>query len=119
MAERAGAWRVAVDEVAELSTRFCESVIVPPPRLRELRVGAGRVCARYDLGAEAEREAWAVVGGRRLRYRLRDLEIGDRRRRVLSLDWRSAAEGAVEILLAEHYAFRFEYRTVEDAGGAL
>ena len=70
--------------LAAAVARYCEAVVVPLPRLRELRVGRGHVCARYDLGGEDE-EGYTVLGGRRLRYRVGDRKVGGVRRRVLGL----------------------------------
>jgi hypothetical protein len=91
--------------LAAAVARYCEAVVVPLPRLRELRLGRGHVCARYDLGGEEE-EGRTDLGGRRLRYRVGDREVGGVLRRVLGLDWGSTGMGKVEVLMAEHYGFR-------------
>ncbi len=91
--------------LAPVVARYCEAVVVPLPRLRELRLGRGHVCARYDLGGSDE-EGWAVLGGRRLRYRVRGQKAGGIVRRVLGLDWSSTGMGSVEVLVEEHYGFR-------------
>lgn len=102
--------------VAELSGRFFESGLFPTVRLRQLRVGRGRVCARYDLAGAAE-EGVTVLGGRRLRYRVTELKVAGTRRRMLGIDWNSAGVGSVEVLLAGHFGFRLEHRQVADLQG--
>jgi len=86
------------------------------PRLRELRLGRGHVCARYDLGGRDE-EGWTVLGGRRLRYRVGDRKAGGTVRRMLGLDWNSTGMGGVEVLVEEHYGFRrADARVTHDDG---
>jgi uncharacterized protein (TIRG00374 family) len=109
-------WSVRPDALAPVAERYCEATVVPLPRLRELRLGRGRVCARYDLGGAAE-EGSTVLGGRRLRYRVRELAVPGGSRRVLGLDWGSASSGNVEVLVAEHYGFRLERTVVADEAG--
>jgi hypothetical protein len=96
---------------------FCESGVFPAPRLRQLRMGRGRVCVRYDLGGPAE-HGTTLMGGKRLGYRVADSTVDGMRQRLLSLEWRSASSGAVDILLAEHYCFRLEHQQIEDDSGA-
>jgi hypothetical protein len=62
------------------------------------------VCARYRLDGPDE-EGLTVLGGRRIRYRLRDVGHGGRRRRLMGLDWGSGGTGKTELLVAEHYGF--------------
>ncbi len=109
-------WSVRPDALAPVVARYCEATVVPLPRLRELRLGRGRVCARYDLGGAAE-EGSTVLGGRRLRYRVRELAVPGGSRRVLGLDWGSASSGSVEVLVAEHYGFRLERTVAADEAG--
>jgi uncharacterized protein (TIRG00374 family) len=98
-------WTVRTAALASVVARYCEAVVVPLPRLRELRLGRGHVCARYDLGGSDE-EGWTVLGGRRLRYRVGDRKAGGTVRRMLGLDWSSTGMGKVEVLVEEHYGFR-------------
>ena len=42
-----------------------QALAVPMPRLQELRLGQGRVCARYDLRGPEER-GWTVLGEQRI-----------------------------------------------------
>jgi uncharacterized protein (TIRG00374 family) len=110
---------VRPEAIAPLASRYCEAVAIPMPRLRELRLGRGHVCARYDLGGTAE-EGSTLLGGRALRYRVREMEVGGRVRRVLGLDWGSAGTGTVEALVAEHYGFRLSTtRLTQDDGSRL
>lgn len=109
-------YAVAPEAIAPVASRYCEALAVPMPRLRELRLGRGHVCARYDLGAPEE-EGWTVVGGQRLRYRVVDRKVGGVIRRVLSLDWRSTGMGKVEVLVEEHYGFRLAETRLSDDDG--
>ncbi|HEX9189928.1 MAG TPA: lysylphosphatidylglycerol synthase transmembrane domain-containing protein [Vicinamibacteria bacterium] len=109
-------WAVRPEALEPVVTRYCEATVIPLPRLRELRLGRGRVCARYDLGGPAE-EGCTVLGGRRLRYRVRDVAVPGGHRRLLGLDWGSVGTGRVEALVGEHYAFRLERTQVTDEAG--
>jgi uncharacterized protein (TIRG00374 family) len=111
-------WSVEPQALEAVAARFCEATVVPPPRLHELRLGRGRVCARYDLSGPDE-EGVSVLGGRQLRHRLRELRLDGASRRVLILEWQSAGAGKVELLLGEHYGFRLGRHEVGDGEALL
>jgi len=50
-------------DIVPVLTAFTEVAVIPPPRLREVRMGGGRVCVQYDL-AEDVPETNVVFGGR-------------------------------------------------------
>jgi uncharacterized protein (TIRG00374 family) len=105
------------DALAAVVARYSEAVVVPLPRLRELRLGRGHVCARYDLGGKKEK-GQTVLGGRRLPYRVDDRRVDGALRRVLGLDWGSAGMGKVEVLVAEHYGFRLARSRITHEDGS-
>lgn len=109
-------WTVRPEALAAAVARYCEAVVVPLPRLRELRLGRGQVCARYDLGGRDE-EGRTVLGGRALPYRVGDREIDGHVRRILGFDWGSTGMGKVEILVAGHYGFRLARSEVSHDDG--
>lgn len=97
-------WVAGPSDLAPVISRFCESGIFPVAQLREVRMGLGRVSARYDLREKTE--GWTVMGGRRLRYRVKDVRIAGTLHRVLAFGWHSAAAGDPEILIGQRFAFR-------------
>lgn len=116
VADRERVRTVRPEAIAPVASRYCEALVVPMPRLRELRLGRGYVCARYDLGGPDE-EGWTDFGGRSLRYRVGERAVGTGVQRMLGLDWGSLGMGQVEVLVEEHYGFRLaETRLTDDEG---
>jgi len=92
------------EAVAAVGSRYAEPGIFPAAHLKELRLGRGGVCARYDLARNDE--GWTVMGGRGHRFRVRSRRIQGVSRRVLEIEWASAAAGKSKVVLAETYSFR-------------
>jgi len=92
--------------LAAVGARYCEPGVFPTAHLRELRIGRGGACARYDLTEDDE--GWTIMGGRAHRFRVRSRKIDGQRRRVVELDWVSAAAGKSRVVLAETYSFRVD-----------
>ena len=87
--------------------RYSDASLICTARMQRIRLGLGHVCVRYDLGDKTTAEV--QLGGKRVRYRVKDEELQGRRRRVLSLDLPTGSADVVEVLLAGHYTFDFEY----------
>jgi hypothetical protein len=102
--------------IEQISSRYADSTVFPAPRLRHVLVGRGWVCGRYDLGGPDE-EGATVLGGRRSRYSVREITVDGHSRRLLAFEWSSSGVGRLDILLAEHYGFRLERRTLTDGEG--
>ncbi len=89
--------------LARLAAEFVEPLLFPVAKLRRVRMGQGRGCVQYDLH---QRVAGTTnVGGKVRRYRVTDVTIEGRRRRVLAIAYESASAKSAEILVAEHYSF--------------
>jgi len=89
--------------LARLAAEFVEPLLFPVARLRRVRMGRGRGCVQYDLhrtiAGRTDR------GGKVGRFRVTDVKIEGRRRRVLAITYESASAKSAEILVAEHYSF--------------
>ena len=94
------------EAIAAVGSRYAEPGVFPAAHLKELRVGRGGVCARYDLTENDE--GWTLMGGRGHRFRVRSRRIQGVPRRVLELEWASAAAGKSKVVLADTYSFRVE-----------
>lgn len=94
------------EAIAAVGSRYAEPGVFPAAHLKELRVGRGGVCARYDLTEDDE--GWTVMGGRGHRFRVRSRRIQGVSRRVLELEWASSAAGKSKVVLADTYSFRVE-----------
>lgn len=93
--------------LGELMKGFSEPLLFPVARLERVRMGRGRVCVRYDLSRLES--GWTMMGGKRFRYRVRDLQIEGQPRRVLEVTYKSAMAGGIDLLLASHYGFEVEH----------
>jgi hypothetical protein len=89
--------------LARIAAEFLEPLLFPVAKLRRVRMGAGRGCARYNLDQPSS--GWTNMGGKVRRFRVTDVEIDGRPRRVLAVAYQSASAGSAEILVAEHYSF--------------
>jgi len=95
-----------------LAAEFVEPLLFPVARVRRVRLGRGRGCVQYDLDETAA--GWMNTGGKVRRYRVTDVTIEGRRRRVLAIAYESASASRAEILVAAHYSF--EVAHVRDPG---
>jgi hypothetical protein len=98
----------AESTLASVYSRYLDPSLFNVVRLRRARLGLGRVCMQYDLEEECEGET--NLGGKHLRYRIQDAEIGAEKHRVLSLDLPTGTDDVVEVMLASHYGCAFEFR---------
>jgi hypothetical protein len=98
--------------LARIAAEFLEPLLFPVAQLRRVRMGGGRACVRYDLDQPVS--GWTTMGGKVRRFRVTDVEIDGRPRRVLAVAYQSASAGNAEILVAEHYSF--EVAHVRDPG---
>lgn len=89
-----------------LFAEFTEPGLFPSARLERLRLGRGRVCARYDLSKGGRGET--VIGGAVFPYVVSDVVVDGQARRVLTLTYRSGAVSHFEALLESHYSFDVE-----------
>jgi hypothetical protein len=95
-----------------LAAEFVEPLLFPVAKVRRVRLGRGRGCVQYDLDETVA--GWTTVGGKARRFRVADMTIEGRRRRVLAIAYASASAGSAEILVAAHYSFEVVY--VRDPG---
>jgi hypothetical protein len=89
--------------LARVAAEFVEPLLFPVARLRRVRMGRGRGCVQYDLAQEVAGST--NTGGTSRRFRVTDVRIEGRRRRVLAIAYDSASASGAEILVAEHYSF--------------
>ena len=89
--------------LARVAAEFVEPLLFPVARLRRVRMGQGRGCVQYDLAQEVA--GLTKMGGPSRRFRVTDVTIEGRRRRVLAIAYDSASASGAEILVAEHYSF--------------
>ena len=92
----------------DLYSRYSDVNLFVGVRLKSLRLGMGHVCVRYDLSEPAE--GVSRHGGKLFHWRVRDVSIEGRERRVLDLDFPTGSDDQVEIYLASHYTFEVEYQ---------
>jgi hypothetical protein len=92
--------------------RYSDPSLFSIARLQRLRLGLGRVCLRYDLSQPGE--GISILGGKHLRWRIKDEKLSGKKRRVLSLDLPTGAEKMVEVLLAEHYSCIADHTVGDD-----
>lgn len=96
--------------------RYSDPGLYPIVRLERARMGRGRVCLRYDL--ERDLDTTSQMGAKSVRVRTRTLDLGGRRRRVLSMDLATGLDDHVEILMSSHYTCSVEEVRREDLPGA-
>ena len=89
--------------LARVAAEFVEPLLFPVARLQRVRMGRGRVCVRYDLQQRVSGKT--RTGAKSRKFRVTDVEIDGRLRRVLAVRYQSASAKGVEILVAEHYSF--------------
>lgn len=91
----------------ELYARYSDVNLLIDVHLERARLGLGRVCMRYRLDEKGA--GVSDHGGKQLRWRIRDVRIDERRRRVLDLIF-PMGEDEVDLLIASHHSFAVEYR---------
>jgi len=101
--------------LTEVCKRYSDPSLVAIARLTRLRLGRGRVCARYDVSPGLAGET--ILGGRPLPYATREAKLSGKKRRVLSLDLPTGTDDVVEVLLAEHYSCALEHSRGDGPAG--
>jgi hypothetical protein len=101
-------WEASESTLVEVASRYSDVSLVCIARLERLRMGLGHACLHYALDEDGEGET--VLGGKRMRWDIRDEKLGGERRRVLRLDLPSGSSDMVEVMLGAHYSFAFEQR---------
>jgi hypothetical protein len=101
-------YEAGVAALETVTRDFSDVSLVSVLRLRRMRLGLGRGCLQYDLAVG--QAGASVIGGKPVRYRVRDEYLAGRTRRVMSLEMASSSSQVVEVLLGEHYAFSVEQR---------
>jgi hypothetical protein len=101
--------------LADVCKRYSDPSLVAIARLTRLRLGRGRVCARYDVTPGIAGET--ILGGRPLPYKTREAKLSGKKRRVLALDLPTGTDDVVEVLLAEHYSCALEHSHGEASAG--
>lgn len=91
----------------DLNARYSDMLLFATPQLQQVRLGLGRVCMHYDV--TGKKEGKSIHGGKRLRWRVKDVKLDDVKRRVLSIDLPTGTDDVVEVLLAPHHTYRVEY----------
>jgi hypothetical protein len=86
---------------------FSDPGLYPITRLRRARMGMGAVCLQYDLRGDLD--TLATMGERRVRVRVRDLDVAGERGRMLSMMLPTGLDDVVEVLMSEHYHCRIEH----------
>jgi hypothetical protein len=90
---------------------FADPGLYPITRLRRARMGFGRVCLRYDLSGELD--TLTTMGGKQVRVRIRDADVGGEMQRMLSMMLPTGLDDEVEILVPAHYCCRVERERIE------
>lgn len=89
--------------LTELFKSYADVGLYPIARLKNARMGNGRICAQYDLTEDLERRSrhGQIV-------RVGEVRLGSETRRMLSMTLPTALFDDVEILVGEHFACRVE-----------
>jgi hypothetical protein len=99
------------ESLRDLFANYSDAGLFSAARLEHVRFGLGRVCMRYAVDEIAEGEV--THGGKRLRWRIVDEEIGGTERRLLNLDLPTGTDDVVQVFLAPHHTFAVDYARVE------
>ena len=94
-----------------INEHYSDVLLFATARLERVRLGLGHACLRYDVREPGE--GVSHHGGKRLRWRVKDIDLDGVTRRLLSLDLPTATDDVVEVLLAAHHSFAVEYARVE------
>lgn len=92
----------------EAFEHYSDPGVYPIARLRSARMGMGAVCVHYNL--EAPLDSASTVGGVKLRTYIEDADLNGRRQRVLVLEVPTLLFGAVDVVLADHFTCKAEFR---------
>lgn len=88
--------------------RYSDPGVYPIARMRRGRMGMGHVCVQYDLTADLD--STTNVGGMKLRIHTEDTELEGKRQRVLVLEVPTILFSTVDLILAEHFTCKAEFR---------
>ncbi len=94
----------------ELCQRYSDASLFVCPRLATLRIGRGRACLRYEVEEPGEGESWH--GGRRLHWKVRDVRIDGRSRRVVDVNFPTGQDGEVEFLFSSHHTMAISHERI-------
>lgn len=83
---------------------YSDPGLYPITRLRRARMGLGYLCLQYDLRGSLD--TLVTLGSRRVRVRIRDVDTGGERRRMLSMMLPTGLDDLVEVLMPAHYTCR-------------
>lgn len=102
-------WEANEESMAPAFATFSDPGIVPLARLRRARMGAGRMCADYDLSQKMRSEI--SIGGRKLAVRIDDVRIQGRTVRALVMDLPTSLHQVVEVWITDHVCIDVEHWT--------
>ena len=105
-----------VDEraLARSFRTFSDPGLYPITRLRRARMGLGYVCLDYDLHGALD--TLSTLGGKRVRVRIREIDLHGERERKLSMMLPTGLDDVVEVLMPDHYSCRIERVVCEGQG---
>ena len=95
---------------------YSDPGLYPITRLRRARMGFGHLCLQYDLRGSLD--TLTTLGGRRVRVRIREVELEGSRRRMLSMTLPTGLDQLVEVLMPAHYMCRVERLASEGSEGS-
>ena len=95
---------------------YSDPGLYPITRLRRVRMGFGHLCLQYDLRGSLD--TLTTLGSRKVRVRIRDVEVDGDRRRMLSMMLPTGLDDVVEVLLPAHYSCRVDHLFTPDAEGS-
>jgi hypothetical protein len=93
--------------LAGVFRRYTDPSLIAIASLHRLRLGLGRACARYEVSPGIEGKT--ALGSKNLPYRSEEMQLGGRKRRVLSLKLPTGTDKTVDVLLARHYSCVVEH----------
>jgi len=105
--DRDTVWEANEQSMKPAFETFSDPGVVPIARLRRARMGLGWMYAHYDLSEKVTTET--VLGGRRLRVRVDDVEITGVRQRALCMDLPTGLHDLIEVWIAEEVTIRVEH----------
>jgi hypothetical protein len=102
--------------LASLYRRYSDVSLFVGPRLATLRIGCCRACVRYAVEEPGEGESWH--GGRRLSWKVRDVKIDRRSRRVVDVTFPTGQDGEVEFLFSSHHTMAISHERIAGPAGS-